>query len=99
MDSIMYINNFFAILIMTIFKSEVEILANKLLPACFYPILLQASLGINSVIVTQIFDGIEQTILFILNSFKTESNVISHRCTIEILYRLVHFIVDDNSHP
>lgn len=51
-------NNFFAILIMTIFKSGVEILANKLLPACFYPILLQASLGINSVIVTQIFEGI-----------------------------------------
>ncbi len=40
MDSIMYINDFLAILIMTIFKGEVEILTNKLLPACFYPLLL-----------------------------------------------------------
>ncbi len=50
-------------------------------------------------IVTQIFDGIKQTILLILYSFKTESNVINHRCTIEILYRLMHLIIDDNSHP
>ncbi len=67
MDSIMDKDYFFAIPVKTCFVCEMEILANKFLPPRINPILSQASLGVYPITITQILNGIIQTVFLVLN--------------------------------
>jgi len=58
MDSVPNIDDFLAKLIISEFVCEMKIFTDEFLPSGVNPFLFQSSLGINAMIVSQIFDGI-----------------------------------------
>ena len=98
MNGIVYIYNFFTVFIITKFVCKMEILTNKFLPSSINPALFQSCLRVNPMIETQILDGIIQTVFLVLHRLKTKGYMPYHRSPIEILYRQMNLIVNDNPH-
>ena len=71
-DSVVNIDNFLAKLIVTRFVCEMEIFTNKLLPSSINPFLFQSRLGINTMMVSQVLNGIIQTVFLVFNSLKAQ---------------------------
>ena len=75
MDGIMDKDYFFAIPVKTCFVCKMEILTNKFLPPRINPILSQASLRVYPITITQILNGIIQTVFLVLNRLMAKGDM------------------------
>ena len=96
MDSIANPDIVIAVVVLTEFVGEMEVLADVLPPACREPFVFQPCLGIQGRRLAQVVERGNQAILFLNNGFFSEGNMPSQSGLIECVYLFPDDIVDNN---